>query len=111
MTVGGWAIFVLLFVKLKGNASVLGQCRVAGILQRCLRFSSDIGGRKLQQPQTKENVMLVQFLLFLVAVLFFVVFWELCKITNQLKRILDSSAKVPVEGRHSDVAITPKIVG
>ena len=56
--------------------------------------------------------MIVQFLLFVIAVLLFVVvFGELCKIKSQLKRILDPSPKMSEEGRHTDVAVTPRTVG
>ncbi len=36
--------------------------------------------------------MSVQFLLFVIAVLLFAIFWELCKINSRLKRTLVASA-------------------
>jgi hypothetical protein len=50
----------------------------------------------------------VQFLLLVIAVLLFAVFWELCKIKSQLKRILNAPPKM--SGGHADVAVTPKTV-
>jgi hypothetical protein len=50
----------------------------------------------------------VQFLLFVIAVLLFADFWELCKINRQLKRTLNTPPNLS-EG-HSDVAVTPKTV-
>jgi hypothetical protein len=50
----------------------------------------------------------VQFLLFVIAVLLFAVFWELCKINRQLKRTLNAPTKM--SGGHADVAVTPKTV-
>ena len=52
--------------------------------------------------------MSVQFLLFVIAVLLFAVFWELCKIKSQLKRTLKARPKM--SGGHADVAVTPKTV-
>jgi hypothetical protein len=50
----------------------------------------------------------VQFLLFVIAVLLFAVFWELCKIKSQLKRTLNTPPKI--SAGHADVAVTPKTV-
>lgn len=52
--------------------------------------------------------MLVQFLLFVIAVLLFAVFWELCKIKSQLNRTLKALPKML--GGHADIAVTPKTV-
>ena len=49
-----------------------------------------------------------QFLLFVIAVLLFAVFWELCKINSQLKRGLPSNSRISGGGRtnEADVAQT-----
>jgi len=47
-----------------------------------------------------------QFLLFVIAVLLFAVFWELCKINGQLKRRLPSSPQIPGGEQANDADIT-----
>lgn len=46
--------------------------------------------------------MSVQFLLFVIAVLLFAVFWELCKINSHLKKSLPASAR-PSTGEAREV--------
>ena len=58
--------------------------------------------------RSREKEMGVQFLLLVIAVLLFVVFWELCKIKSQIKRILNVLSKM--SGGHADAAVTPKTV-
>jgi hypothetical protein len=53
--------------------------------------------------------MSVQLLLFVIAVLLFTIFWELCKINSQLKRTLSITARMPQEGQAHD-AVTAKAV-
>ena len=48
--------------------------------------------------------MSVQFLLFVIAVLLFVVFWELCKIKTLLKWALPNPARTSGGGRENDAA-------
>ena len=43
-----------------------------------------------------------QFLLFVIAVLLFAVFWELCKINSQLKRRLPSTPRISGGGHSND---------
>ena len=65
-------------------------------------------GVVVEYVRTRETKMGVQFLLFVIAVLLFAVFWELCKINGQLKRTLNAPTKI--SGGHADVAVTPKTV-
>jgi len=54
-----------------------------------------------------EITIMSQFLLFVITVLLFAVFWELCKINDQLKRRLPSSPQISGRG-HSDDSDTTK---
>ena len=51
-----------------------------------------------------------QFLLFVMAVLLVVIFWELCKINGQLKRSLSSTPRMSGGGQADD-ADTTKTLG
>jgi len=42
--------------------------------------------------------MNVQFLLFVIAILLFAIFWELCKINGRLKKITPPPTPTPIEG-------------
>ena len=53
-----------------------------------------------------ERTIMSQFLLFVIAVLLFAVFWELCKINGQLKRRLPSSPQIPGGEQANDADIT-----
>ena len=46
--------------------------------------------------------MSVQFLLFVIAILLFAVFWELCKIRTLLKRIFPTPARTSGGGQDND---------
>jgi hypothetical protein len=46
-----------------------------------------------------------QFLLFVIAVLLFAVFWELCKINSQLKKRLPSSPRISGGGQANEADI------
>jgi hypothetical protein len=48
--------------------------------------------------------MNVQLLLFVIAVLLVVVFWELCKINSHLKKTFPTTARTPVKGEVNDNA-------
>jgi len=47
-----------------------------------------------------------QFLLFVIAVLLFAVFWELCKINGKLKRLLLSVPRILGQANHDDTSKT-----
>lgn len=53
--------------------------------------------------------MSVQLLLFVIAVLLFVIFWELCKINSHIKRTLSVVTRMSQEGQAHD-PITAKAV-
>jgi hypothetical protein len=44
-----------------------------------------------------------QFLLFVIAVLLFAIFWELCKINGQLKRRLPGTARISARVQANEV--------
>ena len=53
--------------------------------------------------------MTVQFLLFVIAVLLFAVFWELCKINSHLKRSLPAPPRTSAgEAPQANAAVTAK---
>ena len=54
--------------------------------------------------------MSVQFLLFVIAVLLFAVFWELCKINSHLKKSLPAAPRASGETREVNQAIAAKAV-
>ena len=54
--------------------------------------------------------MSVQFLLFVIAVLLFAVFWELCKINSQLKKSVPGPLRTTARGEVND-NVTAKTVG
>ena len=56
-----------------------------------------------------EEAMSVQLLLFVIAVLLFVIFWELCKINSHLNKTLSIASRMFPEGQAHD-AVTPKAV-
>jgi hypothetical protein len=58
----------------------------------------------------KEEPMGVQFLLFVIAVLQFAVFWELCKINSQLKKSVPAPLRTTAGGEVND-KVTAKAVG
>jgi hypothetical protein len=49
------------------------------------------------------------FLLFVIAVLLFAVFWELCKINSQLKSRLPSTPRISGRGQANDADITKPV--
>jgi len=51
-----------------------------------------------------------QFLLFVIAVLLFAIFWELCKINGQLKRSLLNTPRISGGGKAND-AVAAKTLG
>lgn len=53
--------------------------------------------------------MSVQFLLFVIAVLLFAIFWELCKINSKLKKPLRTSPQMSGGGQAND-AVSAKTV-
>ena len=50
-----------------------------------------------------------QFLLFVIAVLLFAIFWELCKINSQLKKRLPSSSRISGGGQTNEADIAQTV--
>jgi competence protein ComGC len=53
--------------------------------------------------------MSVQLLLFVIAVLLFVNFWELCKINSNLKRTFSAASRMLQEGQAHDAVIAKAV--
>jgi hypothetical protein len=53
--------------------------------------------------------MSVQFLLLVIAVLLFVIFWELCKINSRLKKTLPTPPRISAGGEAHDAVIAKTV--
>jgi hypothetical protein len=106
----------------QGFAKVVGDSEVAKAIEPVTnseresnllvkRFVPVYGVRNhCATPSSGRAIMSQQFLLFVIAVLLFAIFWELCKINGQLKKNLLNSPRISGGGQTND-AVAAKALG